>query len=254
MKPSSLFPWIVIGTLTVGVGCAAEAADPSAPAAADSELTAGPAPELSALTGTWSEFGVEVDDQEGHEKQAIMGLKLEASHRFQATLASVCDDDGRGLCGDAAEGSFTYASGSLELTFTTGPKTPFVYSTVRLSSKGVLQLYRDSQFAQGRPYLAGRLVRAISRTTCGGCQDVYTSCLRGGSSASCRPSFDQCIYDSTFKNFELAEADCYPREATDEACKRAQSWVKENNHDADSMKYAKQILSFYGIRQTDCPL
>jgi hypothetical protein len=187
-----------------------------------------------------------------------MKLELEASHHFSATLSSTCDDDGRGLCGEPAEGMFTYTSGRLELAFTKGPSAHFVYSAVRLTAKGVLEFFHDNTSGSGT-FLANRLVPTIAKSTCGGCQDVYTSCLGlapqpPAAASSCRPKFDQCIYDSTFANFVLAQADCYPREATDEACKRAQDWVRDNDHDAESMKYAKQILSFYGIRAASCPL
>jgi hypothetical protein len=244
---------LLLLSLFAVAGCAASETDA---ASSDDALTSSStsAPALSAIVGTWSDYGVAVEDPAGHEKQIIMGLTLESSHRFKATLTSVCDDDGRGLCGEPASGTFTYTSGRLELTFSTGPSTPFVYSSVTLTSGGVLEFYRDSQFSGGRPYVANRLVAAIIRTTCGGCQDVYTSCLEGGSASSCRPKFNQCTFDSTFKSFELAQADCYPREATDEVCKRAQSWAKDNDHDAESMKYSKEILSFYGISQAACPL
>jgi hypothetical protein len=67
-------------------------------------------------------------------------------------------------------------------------------------------------------------------------------------------SFNQCADNSTFKSFELAQADCFPREAKDEICNRAQTWAKDNDHDAESMKYSKQILSFYGMTTKECPL
>lgn len=249
MKPTHLLFATILTCFAAG--CAAETStDPTADES-DSELTKGAAPSLADLKGEWSDYGVTLD------KQIVMGLEIEAGGKFKATLATTCADDGRGLCGDPANGTYTYANGRLELTFTTGPKTPFVYTALRLSSTGVLSLYRDGK--SGGQYVAGRLVKKLARTTCGGCQDVYTSCVKTDTAKACRTHFDQCIYDSaTFKNFEFAGIDCLPREATDEVCKRAKQNVKDNawrkDLEADARKYSKDLLKYYGISESDCPL
>src|SRR5262245_6237376 len=113
-------------------GCGDDGAE-----SASSDLTQTSAT-LKDIQHDWSDFGVAIY-KDGSYDQTLMDLQLlktgagGGAFHFKATLASTCSDDGRGLCGEAVKGTYTYGGGQLELTFDNGPKKPFVWADVRLT-------------------------------------------------------------------------------------------------------------------------